>query len=214
MPKNIKKTEDKIKYELRPSCTCMKVKEKELTSYDVIEDNREIVKIKQITREDKKTYWYFADETKTSINSDFGERIVFPTKDLAYEFIVAFRKNMKRHVEERPLPDDVMDFIQQKARLLYDRKKLLISELYDVQSERHSLLTIARKYNVHEVECVLANADGNKIVKDLLEFKYEENPFFSEETLYELIGKNDARTLLALISALVEYVEPGGSINL
>jgi len=148
--------------------------------------------------------------------------VQFGSKESAASFYVLYRKSVRAEVERHPLPEDVTDFLVRRSRHLHDRQKTLESELVSVLMDQRQLLEIARRYNLDEAAWAVEDSDVETAVKKLLEFsvpspdKEEEGecPFFSEQCLYSLIGKEEARTVLALVRGVLKFVSPSDATGL
>ena len=79
---------------------------------------------------------------------------------------------------------------------------------------RWELKHLADKYNLTSLGYQNEDTDKAQELRRLLDFEHwmekEEKtiPFFSEAVLYELEGKQDARTILALLSGVAEHIDP------
>lgn len=178
------------------------------TSWDVKDErNVKVASVNYAKWKGKEAYYYLSEEAKT----DVGHR-KFPDKELAFHFIVAVIQAAQKEVNKRPLPEDVMDAFNRRARSLRERGQQLHSQLLDLQFEQYALLQMAKKYGVDEAEMYLGDSDIDRVVQELLEFKVvvgkEQVPFFSESALYELIGKDDARSVLGRMRRLMKLVAP------
>jgi len=103
------------------------------------------------------------------------------------------------------IKSDLASYLNQRARDLQENRRTLKALLLE---QRH-LLSLAKKYGLDVVKSWCESGDSGKAVKELSEFCLDggDVPFFCETTLYELIGKDDARTVLALIDNVLIQVE-------
>jgi hypothetical protein len=107
-------------------------------------------------------------------------------------------------------------------RLLMDRHRELLNRQQQLQSESRTLSMEIRgfEYDYKEMKKLLGKdakeklsgiwsfVDDKDVYKRLADlkvtYKGEEIPFFSEEYLYETVGKEDARTILALLNSIYD----------
>lgn len=139
---------------------------------------------------------------------------LFPTKEAAATFVASLLMEVERVRNVSPLPKSVQTYLVRRAQQLKENEKNLLSQFWQIRDEQYQLLKFARENKIGEVEWNTDHSDIELAVKKLLEFevaiKGEDKPvpFFSETSLYKLIGKDDARTVRALLNALLEKVAP------
>jgi len=136
------------------------------------------------------------------------QRMGFNEREDAAQFYLAFKLNVAEETAKHPLPEDVTNYIERRSRDIREEAKDLSDRLHSVVMEQRSLRYLAEQYNLQRVMWETEEADDKEAVKDLLEFKIGDVPFFSEAYLYDAIGKEDARTVLALVRNLVRLVDP------
>lgn len=158
--------------------------------------------------------WYW----RTTYPEDLLEyvgHIPFPNKDIAANFLNSLNLRAEKYRKEHPLPDDVNRYLVERARGLQKEEQRILSEFTRIRHEQWRLLQFAKRNQIEEVVWTAGDSDNEKVVRDLLEFKVhvkgKEVPLVSEAALYELIGKSEARTALALIERLCNCVAPNVS---
>ena len=108
-----------------------------------------------------------------------------------------------------PVPQVVIDYITEEIRVLRPMLDTARNTALQAYLKKRSLQYFAKQLGL---EKLFYELEDKTPVKDLLEFKIshkgEEIPFFSESFLYDLIGKEDARTVLALLTKVVERIDP------
>lgn len=179
--------------------------------FNIIDECGRVVATVTYLKNGKESYWYVSQETKTKI-----DRRKFPDKELAFHFVVSVIKAAETQIERRPLPEDIMNYISQRAYDCRRREEQLRAQMLDLQCEKHSLSRLAKKHGSAEATSYVNDADLDELIEELLKFKVsykedkklEEAPFFSETALYNLIGKEDARTILSLMERLLNKVAP------
>lgn len=159
-------------------------------------------------------YWYISSYSSTTVvKMQFPHNCRFPNKEQAMQFVVMVRQAYLAEIKRRPLTETARRYIEDRARSLRERTSKLVSELYDLRNEKWALLILARDAGVEEAEHYVDDSDLGEAIKDLLEFKHGEHPFFSESCLYELVGKDDARSILARLERLIAIVKPDKAIE-
>lgn len=162
--------------------------------------------------------------------SDFLDHVRYlrlPTKELAAATFYAIRQKVSEIVENKPLPQDVIRYLEERSRHLREREQALLAEFWQIRSERWQLRQFAEKNQISSVYYQTEDTDQEAAVRKLLEFEvwvpkkavcdlvpdgendaYEKVPFVSEAALYNLVGKQDARTALVMINDILEMVAP------
>jgi hypothetical protein len=134
----------------------------------------------------------------------------FPGYKEAALFYLTFTIAVKRETERHPLPPDVMSVLESISRSLNDEKQDLDKQYMALWRRRQELLWLAKTYNLDRLVYQNEDSENTRAVKDMLEFKLcgQDAPFLSEACLYDLVGKEDARTILALFRGIVEKIDP------
>lgn len=159
-------------------------------------------------------YWYISSYSATATaKMELPQDARFPTKELAFQFVVMVRKAYLAEIKRVPLTENARGYIERRARSLRDRTSALISQLHDVRNEKWELLVLAREAGVREATFYVDDSDLGTAAKELLEYKYGDHPFFSESCLYELIGKDAARSVLGMLERLLAIVKPEKAIE-
>jgi hypothetical protein len=139
----------------------------------------------------------------------------FSSREEAATFMYVLKNKVAETVDRNPLTEELMRYLSQRAETLHEEEKKLLTDFFRIRVEQHQLLMFAKKYGVREVLWRTEHTDQEKAVSALLDFKIhvdkEEVLFVSETALYKLIGKEDARTVLALIKNLCNMLAPNVS---
>lgn len=142
----------------------------------------------------------------------------FNTKEEAANFAYNFNKTVKETIDAKPLSQDLMSYLKTRARDLAREKQELMSNFVRIDNDFFSLEQLAKKYNIEDLLYTTESNLNSNCVEKLLDFKVyvndEEVPFFSEVALYNLIGKEDARTVLALLSNVISKIDPSKANHL
>lgn len=137
---------------------------------------------------------------------------LFADKEIAAHFAWCLVNRVEQIRTTQPLPANVMEYLNRRANELRDQKRRVESELIDLHSERFRLLRLAQQYGVESAAYLTDDADTDSILNKLLTFEVQKGkktlPLFSEAYLYPLLGKDSARTLLALLRTLTEQIAP------
>lgn len=158
-------------------------------------------------------YWYVSDWSSTSKLAMKFNNARFPTKELAFQFVVMVRQAYLEEIKRRPLTESAHRYIETRARSLRERTSRLVSELHDLSNEKWALLILSREAGVEEATHYVDDSDLGAAITELLDYQYGEHPFFSESCLYELIGKDAARSILGMMKRLIAIVKPEKSIE-
>ena len=91
-----------------------------------------------------------------------------------------------------------------------DEERNVLSRLLDIRIERFGLRKLAEKHNLENIVWQTDDSDKEKVVRDLLQFSLSggDIPLISETCLYDLIGKEDARTFISLLQNALNFVAP------
>lgn len=158
---------------------------------------------------------------------DHVQHLRFPTKELAAVAFYVIRQKVAEIVENKPLPQDIIRYLEDRSNNLREREQALLSEFWKIRSERWQLRKFAEKNQISSVRYRNEDTDQEAAVRKLLEFEvwvpkkavcdlvpdasadaYEKVPFISEAALYNLVGKEDARMALSLVQNILEMVAP------
>lgn len=106
------------------------------------------------------------------------------------------------------VPKDIQQYLIIRRRLLNEE----FEKCRAIQRERQRLLNLAREYGIPKLEWATEESDPASAVSMVRSFcrTGSDIPFFSESELYELVGKEDARTILAIINRLIDQVVASG----
>lgn len=153
-------------------------------------------------------------EVRTSDILPYVNYINFPTKEVATNFLYFFLLRTKAYCDEHPLPKSVEGYLVDRAEFLRKEEQKLLGDFLQIRSERYRLKKFAEENRIQEVEWRTDDADSEAVVRKLLDFevfvKQEKRdvPLFSETALYNLIGKEDARTVRSLLKSVITCVAP------
>jgi hypothetical protein len=146
----------------------------------------------------------------------FFQHACFPSKEVAAEEIVRVLGVVEQVRQNKPLPDDVERYLAGRARDLRDEERKHLGAFLSIRCERHQLLGFAKRNQLTEVVWHTDDSDNEAILRELLEFKvsvkegkkWVEVPLVSEAGLYNLIGKDEARTFRSLLERVCNLVSP------
>jgi hypothetical protein len=160
-------------------------------------------------------YWYISSySTNAETEMELPQNLRFNDKDTAFNFVIMVRKAYLSEIARRPLTEAANEYITLQARSLRERTKNTISTLHELQREKWSLLKLARQCGVEEATFYVDDSDLGKAIQELTEYKYNDTTFFSEACLYDLIGKDSARSVLCLLEQLLLLVAPDRAIKM
>jgi len=102
------------------------------------------------------------------------------------------------------LPEDVERWIIIRAREIHEERQRARSLL----DEQRGILKLAKKYGIKTAEFMCEESDDDLTIRHAREFCLEGDdiPFFCEMKLYDLLGKEDARTVLAIVDQLIRQI--------
>lgn len=138
---------------------------------------------------------------------------VFPTKEVAAHFFYSLHQRSEALNQIRQLPDDLVQYLEDRARHLRSEEEETGRHFIQVRHERYALNQFASRNQLKTLDAFTDDADPGNSVRKLLSFSItgegkDKIPFFSETSLYELIGKNAARTLRSLLRKVCQEVAP------
>tara|TARA_B100001778_G_scaffold330827_1_gene333974 strand:- start:4452 stop:5114 length:663 start_codon:yes stop_codon:yes gene_type:complete len=136
-------------------------------------------------------------------------RLKFKGKKACGEFVAETYKQIKAARDASPVPEDIRIFIEAVGRDLADEDRALRGALLNHVSKCRWITDLAKKHGIGSLYLRVED-DAAKMVQRIMNWKREGDdiPFFSEAILYELIGKEDARSLLALINDMTMEIDP------
>lgn len=152
---------------------------------------------------------------------DFVRDMKFDAKESAAIFLKALIDRSEAYRKNHPIPTDLGEYLESKARKLREKRQALLNEFWDIRRDHYVLNQLAERHGLERVTW-FADSDKEESVRKLLEFKIYVNddgeevevPFLSETALYNLVGKEDARSILSLMKKLCEQIAPDMSITL
>jgi hypothetical protein len=134
----------------------------------------------------------------------------FKSPQEAAEFFVPIYRAVEETTKATPLPDNIMDYFNREAREFKEEQQALSGQFLRLQMRRQSLIRLAKQYGIEEATSWSSDADLDEKVNRLLTISLEgkDVPFFSEASLYKLLGKEDARTIRAVLRNVIALVAP------
>ncbi len=134
----------------------------------------------------------------------------FDSKEQSAEFCYSLISHVESQTKNCPLPSDLVQYLNDKATELQKKNDQLLQDFHAITRERYYLNQVAERNQILRLEYLTRETNQQKVVNDLLEFNISGSdvPFFSEVSLYELIGKEDARTVLALVKQVCNLLAP------
>ncbi len=139
--------------------------------------------------------WVFDYESKVS------QRPAFNTKEDAAAGLFMIWSAM----EANPCPPDIARYLDGESRDLSRAEGALREQFYTLQHKRISLSALAKK---HGLKVLNGKKDAGESIKALSTFLDEHI-----DTLYEVFGKDGARSLRALIANVVEEIDPQAALD-
>ena len=109
------------------------------------------------------------------------------------------------------LPDEVKELFRARCETLTNELNALRSRTWDLLSEASELRKVAMAFDVGErADWAIEFMRVEPMVEAIDSFTLEggEHPFFTESTLYDLLGKDAARSVLALIDLVKRRIDP------
>lgn len=155
-------------------------------------------------------------ETRPEELLTYVRNIILPTEEIAASFLYAIKQRSDAYCKAHPIPQDLSQYLERKARDLQEIDQKLLHQFWEVRNDRYMLHKFAERYGMERIQWYTEGSDKEETVKRLLEFSVfvedegenKEVPFFSEVALYNLIGKEDARTVLSLVKDLCNSLAP------
>jgi hypothetical protein len=157
-------------------------------------------------RKDEKTSKYSISHVGPISSSDYNS--VEHIKDIPYKFRPIFetKEDAAKGLyvlyacwKANPIPPDMLAYLNNQWREYGEKRHKLISQFFDIENERKYLSQLAKKCGVDFGESV----DIKERVADLIKFMDDNN-----DDMYDLIGKDFARSLRSRVAAVVRIVDP------
>ena len=121
---------------------------------------------------------------------------------------------MKDDIDKDAAIETMRKVVNQQARDWRDRKKRLSEMAQELAWSRAELIHLAETLGMEEDDEPMLNwhyllgLQDTDPVDDIKELSIDgQVPFFSEAYLYELVGKEDARTILAMMRQVVSMID-------
>ncbi len=138
--------------------------------------------------------------------------IVFPTAEHAGAVGVAICLAHDRSMKQFTVPKALLDAIEAAERNARDLEKAARDVAFQVAYTRHSANQLRKAAGLPEKEW-----KDDDLLETLKTFtlgagkaKHMRHPFFTEATLYDLLGKEDARSVLGIIEQVKRRIDPVG----
>ena len=109
-------------------------------------------------------------------------------------------------VEKTPTAEVVQRYMSRRADLLHDLRKAAAAANFAFENEMRQLKWMAENHpNIFDDDAKRTIQFLTEMESDIMELTLDgnEHPFFSEATLYPLLGKDAARSVLAAVEKLV-----------
>lgn len=113
----------------------------------------------------------------------------------------------KTVTEKMNTAEVVQQYMSRKADLLHDLRKAAAAANFAFENEMRQLKWMAKNHpNIFDDDAKNTIQFLTEMDSDIMELTLDgdEHPFFSEATLYSLLGKDAARTVLAAVEKLVQ----------
>jgi hypothetical protein len=141
------------------------------------------------------------------------ERIKFETPELAAQFMYQLIKFGKPRNDIKAT-DETLNYVKSAIRSIHERAKIIRSQSRELFYETALLKSMMKSLHIPlEIFPELPEDDAAARVRDLT-LQGDDVPFFSESKLYELLGKEDARQVLAVIERLLEKTDPVAALKI
>lgn len=152
-----------------------------------------------------------SDELSAVCDGIYG--IAFETKDEAASIVLSLLTAHRKAVAKAPVPKEQVDFIsrqlddnRRQAQALRDMCWANRSQMRELRATAKAL-GLARNLPSHDesdVEKLIATIDNFKLDFD----GPKDPPFFSEAKLYDMLGKDQARSVLGLMDQIKRALDP------
>lgn len=181
-----------------------------VTAFTVAKD--ELSKELCILSHDESTnQWMFVKTEPHDILTSVRQ-MKFDSQEAAANFLLAVQKCARNFQKEHPWPEDLQHYLINQTYDLITEYQQCCSRLRAIRNQLEQLRKFGIDGNIDSVTYATNDFDKDEIVKSLLEFtvfvEKQEVPFVSEAALYPLLGKEDARTALALMKRICEALSP------
>lgn len=163
-----------------------------------------------------KDYSSFTEGGKSSFKPEWDDpyghlnRLFVPRLD-SFEKAAAFLYNVWYAAEEArkavPVNSEVLTIIREMARTIRRETEIARDLSFNANSKQRELRYVAKKLGIRDLVWELGDDDD---IEEILKFclSGSDVPFFSETVLYDLIGKDDARSVLGLLRRMIKRVDP------
>lgn len=137
-------------------------------------------------------------------------RLRFPTAELALAVGLEVLRNHDRMTKDFPVPKALNDAIERAEDKARDLEKTARDLCFTVNSLNWDLRGLRKAVGMpaltHREDDLIAQLDAFTTCDG-------KHPFFSESTLYDLLGKDDARSVLGLIAQVKRRLDPIGGAS-
>lgn len=153
--------------------------------------------------------WRIADNCDERL-CDLDRRLQFPTAEMALAVGLQICRAHDRLLKDFPVPKTLNDAIERTERKARDLEKTARDLCFTVNSLNHDLRGLRKAAGMPPL---IWREDDLITQLDSFATQGGEHPFFSESTLYDLLGKEDARSVLALIAQVKRRLDPIGGAS-
>lgn len=131
-------------------------------------------------------------------------RVKYPNKQTAAGGLWSLWMFLKETSNQNKVPDDVFYFINDSLRKTYEENRFLVERKRSFLNSLDSLRYFIEKFNI-QIDPMYGDFiyPENSLEKLKNAELSDGRKFFSEDVLYESIGKEDARYILALLNNLI-----------
>jgi len=166
------------------------------------------------TLAESSSHRWWITECEPSDYLDVVSSLRFSDKETAASAYYAIVTKSQKVIETMPLPENVKRYLEERAENLQQEEQKLLTEFYRIRNERYMLNKFADENKIERVAWRTRSSDAEDAVRSIYDFKVysetekQELPFFSESILYELVGKDAARSILVRVEHLCDFVAP------
>jgi len=152
----------------------------------------------------------FTAEWKGTPSFEYLDRFYFASKADAATVVYHMLELHKTAVAKVPIPVHIHERLTHNLRDLQRQEQELRSICFNNRIQQEDLVRLAHELgdNLEHGELPLTHAQQAIKEIDELCLEGEEVPFFSETKLYKLLGKEDARSVLAVLHNLKRIADP------
>lgn len=133
----------------------------------------------------------------------------FSNKEDCIIFLVEIFNQIQSTRNSSPIPDDIRQFIDVVARELEEEERRLRSAFSQHLYRSRWLSDLSKKYDLEDAYCRI-DKDSARTVRGILDWtrKGDSHPFFSEETLSDIMDPEDVESLIYKIKEALREIDP------